>query len=350
MLRQRRLASCLGTLGVAWALALSLIASVLPSGPAQAQVQVPAQAQVQVPPAPGAATVPMTALAVAPDTWFVQGVGALGSAANQNFISNAAFVITPDGVLVIDALGSPPLAERLLALIRERTAAPVRYLVVTHCHADHIYGLQVFQAAGARIVAHVGCRDYLQSDTARLRLQASRDELFPWIDERTRLVTPDQWLGEGGSPADLELNLGARRFIVRHAGPAHTAEDLVVHDTGNGVTFAGDIVFRGRIPFVGQADSRRWIAALDRLLALQPRVMVPGHGPLSLQPAADLALTRDYLAYLRQTMGQAARNMEPFEEAYARTDWSRFAGLPLFVAANRMNAYNTYLLMEHENP
>ena len=83
-------------------------------------------------------------------------------------------------------------------------------------------------------------------------------------------------------------------------------------------------------------------------LALKPTLLVPGHGPVSEQPADDLALTRDYLRYLRQTMGEAAANLEPFDEAYARTDWSRYAALPLFRAANRMNAYNTYLLMEHE--
>lgn len=293
---------------------------------------------------PAPATVPMSADPVAADTWMVQGVSAMGSAANQNFISNAAFVVTPGGVLVIDALGSPPLAERLMALIRERTRQPVRVVVVTHCHADHLYGLQVFQAAGARIVAHTGCRDYLASDTARLRLQASREELFPWIDETTRLVQPDQWVGD----EDLMLDLGGRRFRVRHAGPAHTPEDLIVHDEQTGVVFAGDIVFRGRVPFVGQADSRRWVTALDQLLALRPTVLVPGHGPASRDPVGDLALTRDYLAYLRQAMGEAARNLEPFEEAYARTDWSRFAKLPLFAAANRINAYNTYLLMEHE--
>ncbi|MBK7061481.1 MAG: MBL fold metallo-hydrolase [Rubrivivax sp.] len=290
----------------------------------------------------------MRAEPVAADTWFVQGQSALGSSANQNFISNAAFVITPDGVLVIDALGSPPLAERLLALIREKTAQPVRYVVVTHCHADHIYGLQVFKATGARIVAHVGCRDYLASDNARLRLQASRQDLFPWVDENTRLVTPDLWLGEGGRNDDLVLNLGSRQFRLRHVGPAHTVEDLVMYDPATGVLFAGDIVFRGRIPFVGQADSRRWIAALDRMLELRPTLLVTGHGPLSRQPADDLQLTRDYLNYLRQAMGDAARNLEPFDEAYARTDWSRYASLPLFAAANRMNAYNTYLLMEQE--
>jgi glyoxylase-like metal-dependent hydrolase (beta-lactamase superfamily II) len=110
--------------------------------------------------------------------------------------------------------------------------------------------------------------------------------------------------------------------------------------------FAGDLVFRGRIPFVGQADSGQWIAALDKLLTFEPAVIVPGHGPPSISARADLELTRDYLVYLRQTMGEAARNMDPFEEAYARTDWSRFAKMPLFGPANRINAYNTYLLME----
>ncbi|MEN9627837.1 MAG: hypothetical protein RJA10_1064 [Pseudomonadota bacterium] len=289
----------------------------------------------------------MTAQPVAADTWFVQGEAALGTAANRNFISNAGFVITPHGVLVVDALGSPALAQRLLELIRERTSAAIRYVVVTHCHADHLYGLQVFQAIGARIVAHAGCRDYLASDTARLRLQASRQQLAPWVDENTRLIEADEWMT---GDEEREIRLGDRRFTLRHAGPAHTAEDLVVHDAATGVTFVGDIVFRGRIPFVGQADSRRWVQALDRLLSLNPRVMVAGHGPLSFHAAADLALTRDYLAYLRQTMGEAARNLEPFDEAYARVDWSRFAAMPLFAAANRMNAYNTYLLMEHESP
>lgn len=319
---------------------------------AQPQTQPQTQPRTQAAPS----TVPMQAQHVAADTWFVQGESAMGSAANQNFISNAAFVATPDGVLVIDALGSPALATRLLALIRKHTSAPLRYVIVTHCHADHIYGLQVLKAAGARIIAHAGCREYLASETARLRLQASREELFPWIDENTQLISADEWLGADTRAGEQEreqgrervLELGGHRFRLRHAGPAHTPEDVVVLDESTGVLFAGDIVFRGRIPFVGQADSRRWIEALERMLERQPSVLVPGHGPLSREPAKDLALTRDYLSYLRQTMGRAAQEMEPFEEAYARTDWSRFAGLPLFAAANRMNAYNTYLLLEHE--
>jgi len=274
--------------------------------------------------------------------WFVQGEAALGSSANRNFISNAGFVVTDDAVVVIDALGSPTLAEELLAEIRRITPKPVTHVIVTHYHADHFYGLQPFKAAGARILAHPSAREYLASDTARLRLEASRVELFPWIDESLQLLPADEWLDR----PQTSLRIGGWDFVIRHVGPAHTPEDLVVHVPRAGVLFSGDLVFRGRIPFVGQADSQGWIRSLQDLIALQPRWVVPGHGPVSTSPVADLELTRDYLQHLRDSMGAAARELEPFEEAYARTDWSRFEHLPLFRVANRMNAYNTFLLME----
>jgi len=278
---------------------------------------------------------------VAADAYIVQGVAALGSSANRNFISNAGFVVTPQGVLVVDALGAPVLARELLAEIRRITPAPVRYVVVTHYHADHVYGLQEFKAAGATIIAHREGRAYLSSQTAAQRLAFSRDEMAPAVDDDTRLVAADLWVD-----APVTLQLGGIDFVLQPAGPAHTPDDLVVWVPQRKLLFAGDLVFRGRIPYVGQADSGQWIAALDRLLGFDPVLIVPGHGPPSVNTRADLELTRDYLVYLRQTMGAAARNMDTFDEAYARTDWSRFARLPLFDAANRVNAYNTYLLME----
>ncbi|HNJ83394.1 MAG TPA: MBL fold metallo-hydrolase, partial [Piscinibacter sp.] len=248
-----------------------------------------------------------------------------------------------DGVVVIDALGSPALAEELLAQIRRITPLPVTHVIITHYHADHIYGLQAFKAAGATVIAQRAAGEYLNSETAAQRLKVSREQIFPWIDENTRLVPADRWID-----GPTTLTLGGMEFRLQPVGPSHTPEDLVVYVPRLRVLFAGDLVFRGRVPFVGQADSRRWIAALDSLLAYDIAVVVPGHGPASTSARADLQLTRDYLAHLRLTMGEAARNMEPFEEAYARADWSRFDKLPLFQAANRINAYNTYLLMEHE--
>jgi glyoxylase-like metal-dependent hydrolase (beta-lactamase superfamily II) len=131
------------------------------------------------------ATIRPTPVLVAPNSYMVQGLSALGSSANRNFISNAAFVVTKDGVLVIDALGSPALARELLAEIRRITPAPVRYVVLTHYHADHIYGLQVFKEAGATVIAHQAGREYLNSDTAALRLQASQRRWpLPWTRRR----------------------------------------------------------------------------------------------------------------------------------------------------------------------
>jgi len=320
--RVKTLADGLRKLKRAWpALCLLFAALALGGGPAAAQ--------------------PVEPQEVAPGVWMVQGVSALGSSANRNFISNAAFVVTPAGVVVIDALGSPPLAEELIAAIRRITPQPVKQVVVTHYHADHVYGLQAFQALGATVIAHRSGQAYLHSDTAKLRLQASREEMAPWIDERTRLVPADRWID-----GPERFTLGGVEFVLQPVGPAHTAEDLVVFLPDRRVLFAGDIVFRGRVPFVGQADSGSWVAALDKLVGFDAALIVPGHGPASSSAQADLKLTRDYLLHLRQTMGEAARNLEPFEEAYAKADWSRFEHLPLFKAANRINAYNTYLLME----
>ena len=284
---------------------------------------------------------PVQPVQVGEGVWMVQGASALGSPANRNFISNAAFVVTREGVVVVDALGSPALARELVAAIARITPQPIRQVVLTHYHADHIYGLQVFKDLGATITAHEAGRTYLNSEAAALRLQASRGELAPWIDADTRLVAADRWIDQ-----TTRFTLGGVDFVLQPAGPAHTPEDLVVVLPQQQLLIAGDLVFRGRLPFVGQADSGRWIEALDRLLAHKLKTIVPGHGPASTSAESDLMLTRDYLQHLRQTMGEAARNLDPFEEAYARADWSRFEHLPLFKAANRINAYNTYLLME----
>jgi glyoxylase-like metal-dependent hydrolase (beta-lactamase superfamily II) len=286
---------------------------------------------------------PVKARQVSASAWFVQGEAALGSPANRNFISNAGFIVTPAGVVVIDALGSPQLARELLAQIRRVTPLPVTHVILTHYHADHIYGLQELRKTGARIIAERHALDYLNSDVAAKRLAASRVELAPWIDASTQLVAPDE-LVDG----PRELVVGGVKLLLQPVGPAHTADDLVIYLPSERVLFAGDLVFRGRVPYVGDADSGHWITALDTLLKTDPAIVVPGHGDYSTSAREDLQLTRDYLAYLREAMGKAARNMDPFEQAYAQTDWSRFEHLPLFRVANRMNAYNTYLLMESQ--
>jgi len=251
--------------------------------------------------------------------------------------------VTGDGVVVFDALGTPALGRAMVAAIGKVTAAPIRRVIVSHYHADHIYGLQALKAAGAEIWAQRKAEIYLASELASSRLAQRRAELFPWVDENTRIVAPDVWI-EG----DTDFRLGAVTFRLIYSGGAHSPEDILMLVVEDQVLFAGDLLFAGRIPFVGPADSRGWLAAMGKMLAVNARVVVPGHGPPSTDVARDLATTRDYLAYLRDTMGRAVKDFVPFDEAYAKTDWSRFASLPAFAEANRTNAYGTYLRMEQE--
>jgi glyoxylase-like metal-dependent hydrolase (beta-lactamase superfamily II) len=281
------------------------------------------------------------AIQLSPSVWFVRGASGVPSQANRGHTSNAGFVITKEGVVVFDALGTPVLGAELLAEIRKRTQAPIRRVIVSHYHADHFYGLAPFKAAGAEIWAHAAAKPYLESQAPKDRLAERSKTLAPWVPADMPLVLPGFLLSR-----EQTFRLGGLTFRVIPVGPAHTVEDLALLVEEEGVLFVGDLMFAGRIPFVGDADSRGWIAAIDRVVGYEPRVMVGGHGDASRNAAADLRLTRDYLVHLRKTMGEAADDFVEFEEAYKKTDWSRFAHLPAFEAANRRNAYNTYIRMQ----
>ena len=283
------------------------------------------------------------AIEVTPRVFYVQGAAGPANSANEGFNSNAGFVATEKGIVVIDALGSPALGQALIDAIRTVSHDRITRVIVTHYHADHFYGLEPFKKAGAEIWAHRAGRATLVDGQSERRLEQRARDLFPWVDEKTRLVAADRWLD-----GDAKFTINGMRFEVIHMGPAHSAEDLIVALPGEGVIFIGDLLSAGRIPFVGEADSKRWLAGIDRLLAMKPRVMIPGHGPVSEDPAKDLVLTRDYLVYMRAVMGKAVADFVPFEEAYAKADWSRFSAVPAFEAANRTNAYGQYLVMERE--
>ena len=247
------------------------------------------------------------------------------------------------GVVVVDALGTPSLGNALVKAIRSVTSQPIRRLILTHYHADHFYGAIALKDAGADIWAQKAALEYLNGGEAERRREQRAKDLFPWVDDAMPIVRADHWIGEAES-----FTMGGVAFEIQHMGPAHSPEDVIVVVPSEGVIFSGDILFAGRIPFVGEADSKRWLERIDGLLALKPKIMITGHGEMSRDPANDLGLTRDYLTYLRAAMGKAVEDFAPFDEAYAKTDWSRFAGLPAFDAANRINAYGTYLLMEKE--
>jgi glyoxylase-like metal-dependent hydrolase (beta-lactamase superfamily II) len=308
--------------------------TLMPAAHADPLIDTPDMAEVSV---------PMQAIQVGAHSYFVQGLPGAASSENQGFMSNAGFVVTRQGVVVFDALASPPLAKKMLGLIRQITQQPIKRVIVSHYHADHFYGLQIFKAEGAEIWAHRLAEGGTRGEGAAGRFAQRKEALFPWVDDTTQLLEADHFV-EG----DTDFELGGLHFALRHVGPAHSREDLAMLVREDRVVYAGDLVFRGRVPFVGDADSRSWIAALDKLIQMKPRVLVPGHGAASRTPQTDLVFTRDYLQFLRTQLGKAAHDLVPFEQAYDAIDWSKYRNMPAFNEANRTNAYNQYLRLEME--
>jgi glyoxylase-like metal-dependent hydrolase (beta-lactamase superfamily II) len=288
------------------------------------------------------ATVDMVLKQVSEHVYFVEGVPGIATD-NQGFISNAGVIVTGAGVVIFDALGTPALGKLLLEKIRAITNEPIVRVIVSHYHADHIYGLQVFQGLDAEILAPAGADKYLASDNATERLEERRFTLDPWVNEATRLVVPDRYLSEG-----MRFRLGDVEFIVTVVGEAHSDGDLTLYVMPDRVLFSGDIIFEGRVPFLGDSNTKHWVQVLERMEKEQLVALIPGHGGVAENPNDAVSLTRRYLAYLREQMSLAVDELVPFDEAYEDVDWSEFEQLPAFEESNRRNAYQVYLSIESE--
>jgi glyoxylase-like metal-dependent hydrolase (beta-lactamase superfamily II) len=288
------------------------------------------------------ATVEMKLQQVSEHVYYAMGQAGIATD-NQGFISNAAAIISQQGVVMVDALGSPSLARSFLEKLRSITDKPVTRVIVTHYHADHIYGLQVFKEQGAEIIGPEGYRDYLEAPIAQQRLAERRQSLAPWVNEQTRLLPPDRVIGQ-----DTRLDLGDVQLEISYLGTAHSEGDLSVLVQPDRVLISGDIIFEGRIPFTGGADTVHWLEVLEGLDQSRLKALIPGHGPAATDPQQTIGLTLRYLRFVRGKMTEAVKEMIPFDEAYEAIDWSDYSNLPAFEATNRRNVYGVYLSLEQE--
>ena len=235
--------------------------------------------------------------------YYVVGQPGIPGKDNEGHTSNAGFVVTSQGVVVFDALGTPSLGWDLLQQIRKISDQPIRYIVVSHYHADHIYGLQAFKdhSPGVVIIAQERAGEYRENEQtaderANQRLDQRREALFPWVDRNTRVVPPDITFRQRAV-----LNLGGKRFVLIYAGPGHSASDIMMMVEPDGVLFAGDIVQNSRIPFMNSddVDTANWLRALADVETLDPKFIIPGHGRPSTAAKQAIAFTRDYIEYVR---------------------------------------------------
>jgi cyclase len=215
--------------------------------------------------------------------------------AKQRAYANAGFVIGDEGVVVIDTLTGDESARHLLQQIRKLTALPVKFVVNTHYHGDHVGGNKVFADIGARVLAHRNVREWIHAENLRLLGDNPKPELKTLIEQ---FVAPTVSYTEA-----VDVYLGSRVVQVR-SFPGHTGGDSAVIVPDAKAVFGGDLVWRNFVPNTVDASTKPLIQTLDTLATTYAgHTFVPGHGDVA--TAQDVSALRNYLATLQKLVSDA---------------------------------------------
>ncbi|MFH6783136.1 MULTISPECIES: quinoprotein relay system zinc metallohydrolase 2 [Methylobacterium] len=277
---------------------------------------------------------PLPMQEVAPGVFVYAAPYALAGRGNAGAIANVGFVIGRDAAAVIDTGGSLKAGQRLLAALRQRTALPVRYVINTHVHPDHLLGNAAFAGEGATFVGHQALPEALAA-RADGYLKANAELVGPDF-AGTRIVPPTLLVS-----TRLDLDLGGRVLHLEAWPTAHTNSDLTVRDEATDTWFLGDLLFVGHVPALDGRLSG-WIAVLQRLSARPAARVVPGHGPAAVPwPAAAAAIDR-YLTTLQAQVRAMVRDGAPIGEAgrAAGVESGKWALFDDFNARNATAAYH----------
>jgi quinoprotein relay system zinc metallohydrolase 2 len=276
---------------------------------------------------------------IAPGVFVHEGRYELFTPRNFGNVSNAGFIIGRDGVAVIDTSGSPRMGAELLNAIRAHTDLPIKYVINTHMHPDHVFGNAAFVDEKPTFVGHRKLPRALAARANRY-LKANEELLGKEAFDGTQIIPPTLLVED-----KLKLDLGDRVLILEAHKTAHTDNDVTVYDKQTGTLFLGDLLFAKHVPAL-DGSIRGWLALLDQLSQRKDVArVVPGHGPASVDWPDALAAEKRYLAriaddvrtFIKQgrTLAQAAEEAGLsekdawllFDEYHARNVSAAFAEL-----------------------
>jgi quinoprotein relay system zinc metallohydrolase 2 len=278
---------------------------------------------------------------VVPGVFVHQGRYEIFTPRNSGDTSNAGFIVGKDAVAVIDTGGSARVGAALLAAIRTKTQLPIKYIINTHMHPDHVFGNIAFKPENPTFVGH-----------AKLpRALAARGDRYLSINKEllgdsfagTEIVPPTLLVTDR-----LELDLGDRKLLLETYPTAHTDNDLTVLDEKTGTMFLGDLLFSRHIPAL-DGSIRGWLVQIDKLGARQDvKLAVPGHGPAAMPWPAALEAEKRYLLAVANDVRAMIKQGKTLAEAAQTAGLSEKDAWLLFKEYNARNVSAAFAELEWE--
>lgn len=279
---------------------------------------------------------------IAPGVFAHQGETALMTEANKGGIANIGAIVGDEAVAVVDTGGSLIEGKAFLAALQQISNKPIRYVISTHAHPDHVFGNGAFVGAGVLFVGHQNLPRALAARGAYY-LQSFRAAMGAALDGVT-IVPPSLTVA-----TEMTLDLGGRKILLQAWRAAHSDCDLTVLDEKSRVLFAGDLLFMRHVPVV-DASLLGFLEVAKQLAAVPARRVVPGHGPLVAPWPQALDDERAYLERLTADLRAAVKKGDTVADAAANAGQSEKGRWRLFEDYNARNATAGYAELEWEAP
>ena len=289
----------------------------------------------------GTSGVTFTTVEIAPGVFVSAGRHELILPQNGGHISNVSFVTGRDGVAVIDTGGSAGVGRALLAAIRRVTDRPIRYVINTHMHPDHIFGNAAFIAPETVFAGHAKLARSLSARGDRY-LAVNKPDLAPHDFEGTRIVPPVLTVD-----GVRTLDLGGRLLTLTARRTAHTDNDLTVRDEKTGTLFLGDLLFSGHVPTL-DGSIKGWLALLAELRSEPAARVVPGHGPASMPWPEAMAAEAQYLEVVARDVRKTITDGRTLDQAMRTAGVSEKAAWLLFDDFHARNVAAAFAELEWE--
>ena len=289
----------------------------------------------------GAAITPLPVREIAPGVYAHQAPVTAMNAASGGDIANLGFIVGDEAVAVIDTGGARIIGEPLKKAIEAVTQKPVRYVLNTHEHPDHIFGNAAFAAPGVTFVGHMNLPRAM-AERGPAYLATWRRVMTPALVDGIKLVPPTLLVSPGN---DVRLDLGHRLIDLRAWPPMHTDCDVTIFDEKTATLFTGDLVFLQHVPVV-DASVLGWMRAMPALAKIPAKRVVPGHGTVDVDWPQALAAEKTYFTKLTQDLrGFIARGAD-INQAAKEAGQSEASKWQLFGIYNPRNATAGYAELE----